>query len=91
MIYSQIRNHQSVGEQITAPNISRNIDHALNNLIDLVSRDYIFYFFGNLMGSTASSQRILKDDFWVVVKEFCERLSKVGLKYFKNSLTFPLT
>ena len=81
MIFNQVRQNLEVGDQMTAPNISRNIDHALNELIDLISRDYIFYFFGNLMGSSESSQRILKEDFWIVIKAFCERLSKVVITF----------
>eukprot|EP00095_Tigriopus_kingsejongensis_P007816 snap_masked-scaffold204_size260821-processed-gene-1.8 protein:Tk07816 transcript:snap_masked-scaffold204_size260821-processed-gene-1.8-mRNA-1 annotation:"sorting nexin-25" len=63
-------------EERLAPVISRNIDQALNDILDLASRDYIFYWFGHLMLKQAVTEESLKRDLWQVICSFKERMAK---------------
>lgn len=66
---------ESADDTKSAPVISRNIDETLNNLIELVSRDYILIWFGYLMHSDQETKKDLKKDFWVIIRKLSERLS----------------
>ena len=71
---------QLADEQNRTPRISRNIDHVVNELIELISKDYILYYFEHLMGSESSIDEVkmgLKRDFWTIINNFSERLAKI--------------
>lgn len=62
-------------EEKVAPKISRNIDQALNDILDLASKDYVFYWFGHLMMNSSISEEKLKKDLWHVICSLKERLA----------------
>ena len=60
-----------------APIITRNIDQAINEILDLALRDYVFSWFEHLMTSSEKSKEMLKKDLWQSVQKLSERLEKV--------------
>lgn len=60
-------------------NLPLRIAQELNAIFDLVSRDYILYWFGDLMVSDTELRRLLKRDFWAAVTALCDRIAKVDL------------
>ncbi|TRY71836.1 hypothetical protein TCAL_10392 [Tigriopus californicus] len=64
-----------VQEEKAAPKISRNIDQALNDILDLASKDYVFYWFGHLMMNQSISEEKLKRDLWHVISSLKDRVA----------------
>ncbi len=74
------REHRRAEEdRPAAPRITRNIDRALNEIVEIVSGDYVLYWFDHLMDSTVDSRTIFKRDCWVTIDSLSERLSKVDM------------
>ena len=57
----------------------RNIDQSINDIIDLVSRDYVLHWIEHLVTSDTEARAIFKRDFWVMVNNLSARLSQVKL------------
>ncbi len=70
---------KKIPEEPTAPHITRNIDQSINDLIDLVTRDYVLHWIRDLMVSDEGTRAIIRRDVWVFVNNFSSRLAKVDM------------
>jgi len=61
-----------------APYITRSIDQAINDIVDLIGRDYVFRWVDGLMISDAEAKASFKKDFWIMVNNLSARLAKVS-------------
>jgi len=63
----------------TAPHITRSIDQALNEIVDLISKDYVFYWVDGLMASQTEAKARFKKDCWTALDNFSARVAKVDM------------